>query len=311
MNPLARAVAVAAALWAWGAAALEPVAPAPFLWSVDGPRATHYVLGSIHLLPDAAHPLPDALEDAYEETRELVLETDMAELASAPVQGRLLGAAREGQSGGLKARIGKPLYDRLQRRAAAMGMPVPVCEDFRAWFCALALELFPLQQAGFTVENGLDTHFYGRAKDDGRPVIALETAQFQVDLFAQMPEALSRQMLAATVDERTWTSQTPDELYRTWRTGDVARIEQLSAQLRRTQPELHARLLAQRNRAWVPRLAEHLRAETPVLVVVGAAHLPGSDGVLALLRAQGFESRPVGVAPAPSPAPMQRAALAR
>lgn len=311
MRAFARLLAAAGALAAAAASAQDPAGRAPFLWTVAGPGVTHYIAGSVHLLPDAAHPLPDALEEAYEDTRELVLETDLAALGSAALQGKLLGAAREDREGGLKARIGKPLYDKLQRRAAQLGMPVPVCEDFRPWFCALALELFPLQQAGFTVENGLDNHFYARAREDGRPVIPLETARFQIDLFALMPEALSREMLAATLDESTWTSQSPAELFRTWRSGDVARVERLVADLGRSHPELHSRLLAQRNRAWVQPLVSRLRGEVPVLVVVGAAHLPGADGLLALLKAQGLAIEPAGTPIPEAKPPMQRAALAR
>lgn len=313
MRLLARSLL--AALVVTGAArAFDRPAPgsAPFLYAVSGPQATHWIAGSVHLLPEAAHPLPDALEQAYEETRALVLETDLAELGGPVLQGRLLGAAREDRAGGIKARIGKPLYDKLQKHAQRMGMPIPVCDEFRAWFCALALELFPLQQAGFAVENGLDNYFYSRAKEDGRAVLPLEPAEWQIDLFTRMPETLSRQMLAATLDEDTYTSQAPEELYRIWSTGDVARLERLVADMRRAYPALYARLLAQRNRAWMPVLAEKLRGDTPVLIVVGAAHLPGPDGLLALLKAQGFEPRPaLKPAEAPAPTPLQQARLVR
>lgn len=274
------------------AAPPPPAEGAPFLWEVPGPKARHFLMGSVHLLPEAAHPLPAALEQAYGATREIAFEADLAALAGPELQSRMIGAAREDRPGGLKAHIGKSLYAKLQKRAAALGMPTPMCDQFRAWFCALTLELYPLQQAQYTAENGLDNHFYARARDDGRPIAGLESAQYQVDLFVGMPDALSKQLLAATLDETTYSSQDPQELYRIWRTGDVATLDRLMRDLRQRYPDLHQLLLAGRNRAWVPTLVERFRGETPVLVVVGAAHLVGPDGLLALLKAQGVEVKP-------------------
>lgn len=289
------------ALWALPAAlasGAEPVpAPAPahaapFLWEVPGPKAKHYLLGSVHLLPPAAHPLPAALEAAYVATQALVFEADLAELTAPELQGQMLGAAREDRPGGLKARIGKSLYAKLQKRAAALGMPTPVCDQFRAWFCAWALELYPLQQAQFTTEHGLDHYFYERARDDGRPIAGLETAVWQINLFAGMSEPLSKQLLAATLDESTYTSQSPDELYRIWRSGDAAGLEKVLKELRQRYPELHTTLLTARNRAWLPTLVERFKGETPHLVIVGAAHVVGPEGLVALLKEHGLEARP-------------------
>ena len=276
---------------------------APFLWEVQGPKARHFLLGSVHLLPPAAYPLPAPLEQAYDATQAVLFEADLADLAAPELQGRMLGAAREDRPGGLKARIGKPLYAKLQKRAAALGMPTPVCEEFRAWFCALALELYPLQQAQFAMEHGLDNHFFTRATDDGRPIGGLETAEFQVGLFASMSDALAKQLLAATLEETTYTAQAPQELYRIWRAGDVAMLDKLIKDLRHRYPDLNQLLLAGRNRAWLPRLVEAFKGDVPHLVVVGAAHFVGPEGLVALLKAQGLEARPVEGAVEPAEPP--------
>jgi hypothetical protein len=270
-----------------------PASPAPFLWEIEGPAARHYLLGAVHLLPATTRPLPPALDAAYASSRVLVVETELDALATPAMQGRMLGAAREDRPGGLEGRIGKKLYRRLQVRAAALGMPTPVCAELRAWFCALALQLHPLQQAGFSVEFGIDQHYYARAREDGRAVVALETPEFQLDLFIGMSEGMSKQMLAATLDEAGYESQSPAELLRVWRSGDVGALEEMLRDMRRRYPELYARILAERNRAWVAPLVERMRQGEPLLVVVGAAHLPGPDGLIALLKARGIEAKPV------------------
>lgn len=299
MTRLRLSLGLAAALLAGTAASAEP--DAPFLWQIAGAKATHYLLGSVHMLPPEAHPLPPAVEGAYAATRGVVFESDLAVLASEDVQARLLGAAKENREGGIKAEIGDKLFQRLQARAGAMGLPTPVCETFRAWFCALTLELFAMQKAGFVVEYGVDQHFYARALEDGRPIGALEPPESQLALFLEMPDKLSRRFLAATLDEVTETGQTPEDLHRIWRSGDLAALDHMVGELRRKYPEVHDWLLARRNRAWLPVLAQRLAAAEPQLVVVGAAHLPGPDGLLALLKAKGFEARRISDVPRAAP----------
>jgi uncharacterized protein YbaP (TraB family) len=285
-------------------AADAPDSPAPFLWEVQGPKARHYLLGAVHLLPPQAVPPPAALDAAYAATRVLVVDADLDALASPELQGRMLGAAREDRPGGLQAQVGRKLYRKLQARAKSLGMPTPVCADLRAWFCALALALYPLQPAQFSIVHGIARRYFTLARADGRPVATLETAESQIALFAEMPEAQSKQMLAATLDEATVQSQTPEALYRMWRSGDVDTLEEAIRDLRKRYPDLYARILADRNRAWLAPVAERLRQDVPALVVVGAAHLPGADGLLALLKAQGFEASPVSaVAGTPAVSP--------
>lgn len=290
-------------------AGASSMADAPFLWEVQGAKARHYLLGSVHVLPPSARPLPAALDAAYAASRVLLVETNLDALATPEIQNLMLGAAREDRPGGLQGRIGKSLYGKLQKRAGALGMPTPVCDAFRAWFCALALELYPLQQANFSMEYGIDQHYFSMARDDARPIVFLETPQFQINLFTQMPEALSKQMLAATLDESTYDSQSPEELNRIWRAGDVASMEKVVKDMREKFPALYARLVAERNRAWLSVLTEQFKSETPALVVVGAAHFVGPEGLLALLKSHGIEAR-VASLPIPVATPAATAAPA-
>jgi uncharacterized protein YbaP (TraB family) len=54
-------------------------------------------------------------------------------------------------------------------------------------------------------------------------------------------------------------------------------------------PSLGERLLAVRNRNWIPKIEQYLRSGQTYFVVVGAAHMGGPEGILALLRARGYK----------------------
>ena len=53
-------------------------------------------------------------------------------------------------------------------------------------------------------------------------------------------------------------------------------------------PELHQRLLLNRNTAWIPKLKKWFAADEPCLIIVGAGHLVGEGSVLDLLKKEGW-----------------------
>jgi uncharacterized protein YbaP (TraB family) len=264
-------------------------ADAPFLWQVQGPKTTHYLLGSVHLLPETSRELPSGIADAYDAAVGLVFETDIGAIDRPQVQIAMLAAARSPQ--GLKAEIGDKMYAQLARHAARIGMPVSACDPFRAWFCAMTLEVFSYRKAGFSGDDGIDKQLYTRAHEDGKELRWLEQPAAHIGLFTGMSSALSRQFLASAVDDGD-AGDDPDELLRAWKENDFGAIEKLDRSLQTGYPGVYQRLLAQRNRDWMPLLGRLLDGAEPQLVVVGAAHLMGPDGLIALLRARGYKVTP-------------------
>ena len=70
--------------------------------------------------------------------------------------------------------------------------------------------------------------------------------------------------------------------------GDVTALERETQSLRSLSPALFQRLIVQRNAAWTATLNARLKGRGRTVVVVGAGHLVGEDGVPARLRALGY-----------------------
>lgn len=277
-------------LW-FTAAGAAADADAPFLWQVHGPKATHYLLGSVHLLPNDGQDLPAGIQDAYDAAEGLVFETDIAAIEQPQVQIALLGAARS--QAGLKAEIGDKMYAQLSHRAARIGMPVSACDPFHAWFCAMTMEIFNFRKAGFNADNGIDKQLYRWAREDGKSLRWLEQPAAHIGLFTGMNELLSRDFLASSLDDRMGgEGDDPADLLRAWKDNDVGALEKLDVQLKSAYPAVYEHLLAGRNRNWMPMLKRLLDGGEPQLIVVGAAHLVGPDGLVALLRARGYKVLP-------------------
>jgi uncharacterized protein len=58
--------------------------------------------------------------------------------------------------------------------------------------------------------------------------------------------------------------------------------------MRKASPVLYQRLVTERNARWAEAISQRLRGSGETVVVVGAAHLIGKDGVPAMLRRRGI-----------------------
>ena len=85
-----------------------------------------------------------------------------------------------------------------------------------------------------------------------------------------------------------------DDLVGAWAEGDMDRLNEImNSDMREQTPELYDVILVQRNRNWAPEIAAALDGDEDVLIAVGAGHMPGEEGVIALLQARGLEVRRV------------------
>jgi uncharacterized protein len=56
----------------------------------------------------------------------------------------------------------------------------------------------------------------------------------------------------------------------------------------RDYPEIRRKVIDDRNRRWLPQIEGLLSSGENALIVVGAAHLVGKNGVIELLRGRGY-----------------------
>lgn len=258
------------------------------VWRVDKAGKTlAFLVGSVHVLTKESYPLPAVFDAAFNQTSTLVEEIDLGEAgdASALLATATQAIFTDGQT--LRTVLDGATYARVEAKATAAGLPMMFLDRMKPWLVAVTLSVPDLQRAGFDPANGLDRYFYDRARAAARPVRGLETAAYQVERLNGLTMTVQVDMLRATLADVEAQVSAVKEIVDGWRTGDVETLERLLLQEFRAAPEVYQRLLVDRNRNWVPKLAECLPT-APCLVVVGAAHLLGSDGLVALLREAGF-----------------------
>jgi uncharacterized protein YbaP (TraB family) len=148
-----------------------------------------------------------------------------------------------------------------------------------------------LGRLGFRPELGIDAHYAARAEKDGKERIFLESARFQVELLAGMPEERQEDLLRQALRELEVIGEKSDALVSAWKSGDADALEAIVSISLDEHPQIRKELFTDRNIRWASRLERLLDSEGDTLVIVGAGHLAGKDGILSLLRQKGY--RPV------------------
>jgi uncharacterized protein YbaP (TraB family) len=96
-------------------------------------------------------------------------------------------------------------------------------------------------------------------------------------------------MLAESIRDLDKEQASVLTLTNAWKAGDAATVERIVLDDVKDEPLLYDRLLVNRNRNWLPKLDALLTRPGRAFVVVGAGHLVGPDGLLAMFKAKGYK----------------------
>lgn len=260
----------------------------PALWKAQGPRATVYLFGTVHVLkPDTVWRSPkiDAAFQASRSLTEEVVDADDPAAAQPLIQKYGSDPAHP-----LSSKLDAAGRAKLAAVIAPYGLTPAQLEPLRPWLASLTLSILPLARAGYDPKSGVDVKLKALAAEQHKPLEGFETLAQQIHFFADLPQALETDYLLDTLDEASKGTRELDDLVAAWSAGDVDRIGALlNADMREKYPELYRILLVQRNAAFARQIETLLKGEGTYFVAVGAAHLAGGDSVLADLARDGVK----------------------
>lgn len=269
------------------------------VWRVDGPNGgVLYLCGTIHILRESDYPLPAAFETAYQHSKELVLELPPGASKSDNLTLRMRDLGTLPASDRLEQLLPAADMDRVRAWAQKRSMDTALLNRFHPWFVSLMMVAVEYEALGAGSEQGVDQHFEERAQKDGKPGMGLETVEEQLALFATMTPEQEQEVLQQTLAELAFVAEEYEAMIRAWKAGDLEVLQEMLFREAARHPELMERFLTARNRAWVPRLLQILERGGQAMVLVGAGHLGGSEGLLTLLKQAGLEAVKVEAVPA-------------
>jgi len=261
------------------------------VWRLQGPAATVYLAGSIHLLREGDHPLPDVYEKAYEDCARVVFEIDLE--STRTVEGQQLsvklGMLPAGQS--MDQLLSPETVVALRGYLDQRGVQASQMERLTPGMLAMTITSMEAMRIGALPRFGVEATFDQMARDHRKPIGALETLEFQLNLFNGMTPAEQERMLRITLDEVEETPKVLASMIQAWREGDGDKLaEELNRNFEPEDAGLVKRLLHERNQNWIPAIEQAIQKPEGenTLFIVGAGHLVGEKSVVALLEEKGY-----------------------
>ena len=260
------------------------------VWKVTGGGHTLYLAGSIHALRGMDYPLPASYEQAFQASSELAFETNLDQMGK--THGFLLAKAA-------LLPKGTTLRDHLDPRVYAYILkvianvhgstdPAKKLENLRPWAVAWLLQA-PGGIDGLSGGQGVEAYLIHKAAQAHKPMVGLVPLDEHIAVFGGMSDADSQAYLLLRFIQLDQESKAYQATVSEWKHGDIEAIDRSFQADYQDVPSLRKRLITDRNRRWLPEIVQWLGSGKTYMVVAGAAHMAGAEGLPALLRAQGFQ----------------------
>ena len=265
--------------------ATESHAATACVWKVTRPDGKAiYLGGSVHALQKSDYPFPAAYVRAFDASSRIAFEVDARALEESTKSLVQDGKYRKGDT--LKNHVDPRTYAYLRRFFGLMNVPEETFSQYRPWFIVLILQSTSAHHS--MPKAGVDEFFMKRAAKRSMPMVGLESVQEHARVYSGLTDRESEILLLVTFIP-SGTGRATDNLMTAWRRGDAETLARMMERESQEFPAFNERVLGARNRAWIPKIDDFLASGQTYFVVVGAGHFGGSNGLLALLRAKGYQ----------------------
>ena len=266
------------------AAIAAPTGPA--LWKVSDEDTTIYLFGTVHALPKGVEWYKGEISYALGSSDTIVTEIEMDENTNAKMQQLVTTIGLLPPETPLRSLLNEKQNATYGEAMQKLGLPVGAFDRFEPWFAGINLTMLPLLQQGYSPDTGVEEVLLSNA--EGKQRGALETIEFQLGIFDQLPQESQITFLTETAGNIDGIKPMLDQMVQEWLEGDAdALAELMNNDL--SDEVLADRLLYSRNRTWAGWIENRLES-TPgtVFIAVGAGHLAGEHSVQADLGELGL-----------------------
>jgi uncharacterized protein YbaP (TraB family) len=262
-----------------------------FLWRVRSNNGVVYLAGSFHRLRESdasAPPFPIAsFEQAFQQSHQVVFESNPDPVLDAALEGHFVRKAFYSPGESIRSVLSGTTYQRLRNVLVSGGVPGRVVDRMKPWYAASVLSDVFADRLGFETEHGIDDRYHDLAVAQGKPRLYLESPYEHINVIAATPQSEWAAGFPAALNDRGRSIFSALEIYKA---GDVTALTRSINRSAVREPGITRGLLVKRNQRWLPKIEAYLQQNQTTMVVVGAAHMVRSSGLVALLRNRGYEA---------------------
>ena len=266
------------------------------IWEIKGKglNQASFLYGTIHMIGKKDFFLTDGTKKSFDRSKQVAFEIDMEEMGDIMSLLPLLMQSFMKNDTTLQDLFNKEEYELVKAHFDKVGLPMMLLNRIKPMF------LSALDPTAMTGGDGgkkedivsYEMEFLEMAQSQKKPVEGLETAAFQMSMFDSIPYRAQAQMLLESIKSGADASDSQfDQLVDLYKKQDIQSMQTMMGEDDATN-NYNDLLLVNRNRKWIP-VMEKMMQDKATFFAVGAGHLGGAQGVIALLRAAGYTVEPV------------------
>lgn len=257
------------------------------LWRVTYKSVASHVFGTIHDADARLARLPAPVSQAFAGAKSLMLEF----LPDRYAAGRFLDAALFEDGRTLEQQIGAEDFARVVEMLSPAGLPRELINRLKPWGALLNLRNPRVREA-----ETLDAQLISLAQARRLPLFQIEAVEEQIFTFDECPMATQVALLRHSLRHRAELLELEERTLQAYLARDLAGIARLRAEFAARYPEIaehqaimEKRVVGDRSVVMAYRMQRELR-RGHAFVALGALHLYGGKGVLALLEQDGYRA---------------------
>lgn len=260
----------------------------PALWQVADEDTTIYLFGTIHALDPTITWYDAEIDAALAASDTVITELLMDPESEAAMQQLAIqrGAFTDGTT--LRSLLDDEQSAAYEAALGALGIPAAAFDQLEPWLAGLTLTMLPLLQQGYDLEAGVDKIILSKAGDKSKG--ALETAEFQLGIFDNLPQDTQVDFLMAAIENADEVKPTLDRMVAEWIAGDADGLAAIMNEDMGEDEALAEQLLYDRNANWAQWIGARMAQPGTVFIAVGAGHLAGDLSVQDYLVKHGIEA---------------------
>ena len=281
----------AAALALFAALAASPVRAAHFLWEASSLTNRVYLYGTVHAGKRAWYPLPTPVEEAFADSKVLVVEADITN-TNAMAKSTAAMVYPEGDA--LRNHIPKGDYERFLKLLPRYSITEPQVTRFKPFMAVTLLVFSEWGRLGYSAQYGVESYLIAKARAEAKPVVEIEGVEAQIALMDSLTEAENRTIFVGTLQalETDLTRGQIEGMVSSWQAGDADRLLEIARKYNEVIPgakEFEEKFVWSRHDAMVKKIEGYLNDKRDRhFIAVGALHLSGPRGLVEMLRKKGY-----------------------
>lgn len=257
------------------------------LWEISGKNLTKpsYIFGTMHVMCQGDVVFTPEIEKSLQSADQIMMELDMDDPM---IMFNMMGATLSKDGKTLTEKLGEDLSKKvdaiLQERAK---ISLAMLDNLNLQALSMQLGLLGLS---CPMELGYDMLLTQEAQKNGKEIFGLETVEEQLKVLMKQSDEETLKAISFMVNNFSEVEKELMSMVETYKARDVQKLYDIAFESYKDPKYPQVKLeemLDNRNKNWIP-ILENAMKDKSLFIAVGAAHLAGENGVINLMRKQGY-----------------------